>query len=328
MSDRAETKIGALRTKHLVEPEALVFVEQFPRFGFSETSLSEVRARATTLTLEMKKTPTLGVISERSLATSIEGNPDVPLVVYMPDKNATPRGALLYIHGGGYVMGDAESEAPWCEWLVAELGCVVVAPNYRLAPETPHPGPITDCYTTLKWLHDQCDGLGVDRKRIGVYGASAGGGLAAALALLARDRKEIQLCFQCLQRPMLDDRTAVTTEPNPYAGEYIWTPADNYFGWSSLLGHAPGRLGVSQYASPARATDLADLPPAFIWVGALDLFVSESIEYALRLIRAGVPTELRVCPGVTHGNLLNPDLPSTKLNREDTVRALKRVLWT
>lgn len=315
-----------MKTKHLVEPEALGFVEQFPRFDFSAARLAEIRAFAAKMSLETKKVPTPGVTSRRSVAPGLEGSPDVPVIVYTPDQGAAPRGALLYIHGGGYVMGDAESEAPWCEWLVAELGCVVVSPDYRLAPETPHPGPITDCYAGLRWLYDHCDELAVDRKRIGVYGESAGGGLAAALALLARDRKEIELCFQCLQCPMLDDRTAVAADPNPYSGEYVWTPSDNYFGWSSLLGHEPGRTGVSAYASPARATDLAGLPPTFIWVGALDLFVDEDIEYARRLVRAGVPTELRVYPGVTHGNLMVPDAPSTRLNREDSLRALKGAL--
>jgi acetyl esterase/lipase len=223
-------------------------------------------------------------------------------------------------------MGDAEGESPWFEWLATELNCVVVAPDYRLAPETPHPGPVTDCYAGLKWLYDQSESLGVDRKRIGVYGGSAGGGLAAAVALLARDRNEVPLCFQCLLYPMLDDRTTVRADPNPFAGEYAWTPKDNYFGWASLLGHEPGRLDVSPYASPARASDLAGLPPTFIWVGALDLFVDESIEYARRLVRAGVPTELRVYPGVTHGNAAVPDAPSTKLSRLDTIRVLKKAL--
>jgi acetyl esterase/lipase len=317
-----------MKTKHLVEPEALAFIEQFPRFDFSVERLPKIRALARTMMLETKKAPTPGVTSWRSVAPGHGGTPDVPVVVYMPDKEAAPTGALLYIHGGGYVMGDVESEAPWCEWLVAELGCIVVSPEYRLAPETPHPGPITDCYTALKWLHDQCDALRFDRRRMAVYGESAGGGLAAALALLARDRKEIELCFQCLQCPMLDDQSAVTADPNAYAGEYVWTQADNHFGWSCLLGHEPGRPGVSAYASPARATELAGLPPTFIWVGALDLFVDESIEYARRLVRAGVPTELRVYPGVTHGNLLVSDAPSTKLNHEDTLRALRKALAT
>jgi acetyl esterase/lipase len=317
-----------MNTKHLVEPEALAFIEQFPRFGFSVARLPQIRAFARTMMLETKKVPTPGVTSRRSVAPGHGGGPDVPVVVYTPDKEAALRGAILYIHGGGYVMGDAESEAPWCEWLVSELGCVVVSPDYRLAPETLHPGPITDCYAALKWLDDQYDELSIDRRRIAVYGESAGGGLAAALALLARDREEIQLCFQCLQCPMLDDRSAVPADPNLYTGEYVWTRSDNHFGWSSLLGHEPGRPGVSPYASPARATDVAGLPPTFIWVGALDLFVDESIEYARRLVRAGVPTELRVYPGVTHGNLLVSDAPSTKLNQEDSLRALRKALTT
>jgi acetyl esterase/lipase len=315
-----------MKTRHLIEPESLRFIEQLPRFTFSRERLPELRALPKKLFSDMKMTPVPGVTMRRAVAPGLEGGPEVPLLVYLPERQAAPRSALLHIHGGGYVVGDAESERVWSEWLAAELGCVVVAPDYRLAPETPHPGPIMDCYAGLKWLHDQAALLAVDRKRLGVYGASAGGGLAAAVALLARDRQEIPLCCQCLQCPMLDDRTAVTADPNLFAGEYAWTPADNYFGWASLLGHEPGLPDVSPYASPARAADVAGLPATFIWVGALDLFVDENIEYARRLIRAGVPTELRVYPGVTHGNVLVADAPSTRANRADTVAALKRVL--
>jgi acetyl esterase/lipase len=315
-----------LKTRHLVEPEAIDFIEKLPRFDFSVARLTELREFPRKMALEMKRERGAGVSTRRMVAPGHDSNPKVPLIVYTPDKAAAPRGGILHIHGGGYVMGDPETEALWSEWLAAELGCVVVAPDYRLAPETPHPGPITDCYAALKWLDANSDGLGVDRNRIGVYGCSAGGGLAAAIALLARDRGEISLCFQCLQCAMLDDRTAVTTDPNPFAGEYAWTPPDNRFGWSALLGHEPGRPDVSPYASPARATNLTGLPSSFIWVGALDLFVDENIEYARRLVRVGVPTELRVYPGVTHGNLLVADAPSTALNREDTLRALKRAL--
>jgi acetyl esterase/lipase len=316
-----------MRTKHLVEPEAREFVERFPRFDFSPARLAQIRSAAAMM-LEAERTPAADVKSWRSSAPGSDGTPSVGLVVYEPEKCAGSRGALLYMHSGGFVMGSADSEAPWCEWLAAELGCVVVSPDYRLAPETTHPGPINDCYAALRWLYDRSADLRVDRNRIGVYGESAGGGLAAALALLARDRKEIPLCVQCLQSPMLDDRTAVTADPNPYTGEYVWTPSDNHFGWSCLLGHEPGRPDVSTYASPARADDLTELPATYIWVGALDLFVDESIDYARRLIRSGVATELHVYPGVTHGNLLVPEAPSTKANREDTLRALKRVMST
>ena len=221
-------------------------------------------------------------------------------------------------------MGDAEGEAEWCEWLALSLGCVVISPEYRLAPESRYPKPLEDCYAALTWIHNHSQSLGADPQRIAVWGGSAGGGLAAALALLARDRGEISLCFQCLLYPMLDDRTSLAPDPNEFAGEYVWTRANNAFGWESLLDREPGHPDISPHAAPARAIDLAGLPPTFIWVGALDLFVDENIEYARRLIRAGVPTELHVYPGVTHGNILQPDLPSSRQCLATTLNALKR----
>jgi acetyl esterase/lipase len=315
-----------VKSRHLVEPEALEVIEQFTRPSFSRERLAELRALVKQRFLELRTPSPPGVTARRATAPGSQGAPDIPLIVYTPDSSAPPRAALLHIHGGGYVVGDADAEANWSEWLVAELGCVVVAPDYRLAPETGHPGPVEDCYKTLKWLHDQSGSLNVDRRRIGVYGGSAGGGLAAAVALLARDRNDIPLCMQCLLYPMLDDRTACGADPNPFAGEYVWTAADNAFGWECLLGQHPGLPGVSPYASPARATDLTALPPTYIWVGALDLFVDESIEYARQLLRAGVATELHVYPGVTHGNILIADAPSSQLCRADTLRALRRAL--
>ncbi len=208
--------------------------------------------------------------------------------------------AYLHLHGGGYVMGSASGADAEKAALAAELACVVASVEYRLAPESPHPGPVEDAYAALRWLHENAASLRVDRTRIAIGGESAGGGLAASLALLARDRGEIPLVFQSLIYPMLDDRT-VTAEPHPFAGELVWTRDDNRFGWSSLLGVEPGSDGVSPYAAPARAEDLSGLPPAFISVGTLDLFIDEDIVYAQRLIRAGVPCELHVFPGAYHG---------------------------
>ena len=141
----------------------------------------------------------------------------------------------------------------------------------------------------------------MDTTRIAIGGESAGGGLTAALALLTRDRGEVPLVFQLLIYPMLDDRTVTISDPHPYTGEYIWNAASNRFGWASLLGKEPGSADVSPYAAAARAENLAGLPPAFIAVGTLDLFLEEDLEYARRLIRTGVPTELHVYPGAFHG---------------------------
>jgi len=209
--------------------------------------------------------------------------------------------------------------------MAAEAQCIVVAVDYRLAPETPHPGPVEDCYVALKWLHDKADELGIDRQRIVLAGESAGGGLAAALALLARDRSEVSVAHQHLTYPMLDDRTS-RANCNPHAGDFVWTPEANVFGWSSLLGEPAGSDGVSPYAAPARAADLVGLPSTFIAVGALDLFAEENLEFAKRLMRAGVPTELHLYPGAYHGFELASEATVTRNANQVSLAALRKAL--
>jgi hypothetical protein len=165
----------------------------------------------------------------------------------------------------------------------------------------------------------------VDPTRIAIGGASAGGGLAAALGLLARDRGEVPLAFQLLIYPMLDDRTVTAAEPHPFTGEFVWTPQANYFGWRALLGQEPGSPDVSPYAAAARAESLEGLPPTFISVGTLDLFLEEDLEYARRLIRAGVPTELHVYPGAFHGFDMAESAKVTQTSVRDRLDALVRV---
>jgi acetyl esterase/lipase len=235
-----------------------------------------------------------------------------------------PVPALLHIHGGGYVLGVAEGSGPSSVRTAAEVGCVVVSVDYRLAPETVAPGAVEDCYAALRWLYTEADDLGIDRSRIAAGGESAGGGLAAALALLARDRGEYPLCFQLLIYPMIDDRTVTPASGSPNTGEFVWTRSFNRFGWRSLLGEEPGGAGISAYAAPARADNLADLPPTYISVGALDLFLDENIEYARRLLNAGVPTELHVLPGAYHGFELAPEARVTKLAETERRSALAR----
>jgi len=237
-----------------------------------------------------------------------------------------PRSTLLWMHGGGYIMGSPEQEDLMVKHMVSAIGCVAVSVDYRLAPETRHPGPVEDCYAALKWLHTHASELGVDPTRIAIAGSSAGGGLAAALGLLARDRGEIPLAFQLLIAPMLDDRTCTLAEPHPYTGEFIWTRENNRFGWTSLLGQEPGLADVSPYAAAARAEHLEGLPPTFINVGALDLFLEEDLEYARRLTRAGVPTEFHIYPGAYHGFRMVADAQVTQTAARDQLAALKRAL--
>ncbi len=224
--------------------------------------------------------------------------------------------AILHIHGGGMISGRAKNLTPFCQDLAARFDCLVVNVDYRLSPETPFPGPLEDLYAALKWLHDDAEALGVDRSRIAVMGESAGGGLAALLAIMARDRGEIPLCLQVMLYPMLDDRTGSTLTPPSHIGAIGWNAAANAFGWTAFLGAPAGSAAVPPQAVPARVSNLADLPPAFIGVGAIDLFVDEDVQYARRLIDAGVPTRLVVAPGAYHA--FDFVVPEAKVSREFT----------
>jgi acetyl esterase/lipase len=254
------------------------------------------------------------------------GAPDVRVVVYLPLQQPRPRAALVWIHGGGYVLGTADADELQHKTTVSQVGCVLVSVDYRLAPEEPFPASVEDCYAALAWVHRHAVELGVDAERIAIGGASAGGGLAAALGLLARDRAEFPVVFQLLLVPMLDDRTVTSGDPHPYTGEFTWTRDKNLFGWSSLLGRAPGGADVSPYASPARAASLERLPAAYIATGALDLFLDEDLEYARRLTRAGVATELHVYPGAFHGFGRAAQARVTHAYQRDYLQALGRAL--
>ena len=290
-----------MTTRHLVDPELLAALEAMPSRAITVENLAEVRAmRAQMLAAAPPPTVTDVDVSERRIPGP-PGAPDVRVLIYAPRHAAGPLAGFLHIHGGGYIMGQPEMTDARNRLLAREIGCVVVSVDYRLAPETAFPGAVEDCYAALRWLHAEADALGVDTARIAIGGESAGGGLAAALALLARDRGEAPLAFQLLIYPMLDDRTGTTVEPSPTVGEFGWNRRSNRFGWASLLGRVPGGADTSPYAAAARAEDLTGLPPAYIAVGTLDLFLEENIEYARRLMRAGVPTELHVYPGAYHG---------------------------
>ena len=254
-----------------------------------------------------------------------DGAPDLQIMIITPRTGSGPRPCIFHVHGGGFVAGTAEQFEGLLRPLAAELDCIVTSVNYRLAPETAFPGPLEDCYAALAWVFKNAGDLGVDASRIAVKGESAGGGLAAGLALLARDRGEYALMFQSLTYPMLDDRTCVA-DPHPYAGEFLWTAPHNAYGWRAYLGVEPGSDGVSPYAAPARAENLAGLPPTYICTASLDLFIDENIEYARRLIRAGTPCELHVFPGGYHGFDMAPGVAISQAAQRDTVEALRRAL--
>ncbi|MBV9258580.1 MAG: alpha/beta hydrolase [Ktedonobacteraceae bacterium] len=311
-----------MTTRHLVDPELVAILDQIPAPVLTTENLRKIRAMSSWASADLPQFSALSV-SERFIPGP-QGAPDVRVLVYLPTSVQGAVPALLWLHGGGYIMGSADAEDLAVKSMVSAIGCAAVTVDYRLAPETPHPGPVEDCYAALKWLFTHTDELFIDSKRIAVGGSSAGGGLATALALLTRDRGEVSLVFQLLLAPMLDDRTCTLAKPHPYTGEFIWTPEANRFGWTSLLGREPGGPDVSPYAAAARAEHLENLPAAFISVGALDLFLEEDMEYARRLMRAGVPAELHVYPGAYHGFRMVASAQVTQAAQRDQFTALKR----
>ena len=217
--------------------------------------------------------------------------------LFRPAGVPEPMPALLWIHGGGYVIGTAQQDDRLCGSFSRRLGITVASVDYRLAPEHPYPAPLEDCYSALTWLAAL---PAVDQGRVAIGGASAGGGLAAALALLARDRGEVAPAFQLLAYPMLDDRSSLTVETAANAANRanyrLWDDRSNRLGWKAYLGAADPRVAV-----PARRDDLSGLAPAWIGVGTHDLFHDEDLAYAERLNRAGVPCQVEVVPGAFHG---------------------------
>jgi acetyl esterase/lipase len=252
-------------------------------------------------------------LSDSVLRTEHEvpGDPPVPVRVHRARDAKGLLPAIVTIHGGGYVIGSYDMDSPLLDRWCPSLGVVGVSVEYRLAPETSYPGPLEDCYAALRWTYDHAHKLGIDKQRIGLYGLSAGGGLAAALALLARDRGEVPLAFVLLDCPMLDDRQqtpSITAD-----GLYVWSASSNEFGWRSYLGELYGSDEVPSYAAAARETDLTGLPPTCIVVGSIDGFRDEDIAYAQRLNQSGVPCELHVIAGLPHAYLLVPGATAVQL---------------
>jgi acetyl esterase/lipase len=290
--------------------------------------MSAARARMKKLVTELLASmpPVEGVTSQDQFASASSGDHPVRVRVYRANDQQNKLPALFWIHGGGYVMGDIDQDDRLMKQLVRRIGCVAVSVDYRLAPECPFPTPVEDCYAGLKWLFAHADELDVEPSRIAIGGPSGGGGLTAGLGLMTRDRKEVQVAFQLLIYPMIDDRNT-TPASHAITDPRVWNRESNRLGWKAYLGRDGGGADVSPYAAASRATDLTKLPPTYISVGTLDLFVDENIEYAQRLIQAGVPTELHVYPGAFHGfDLFAPSAKVSKQFKADRDNALRRAL--
>jgi len=309
---------------YAVDPEYLPLMGFIPRLDVSDAAAARALIRSMGAQDPMAAVPA-GVVVDRRTAQAADGS-DIELVVFRPEsRGERPLPGIAYFHGGGFVFGDAGTDVRVPSALAAELGAVVVSVNYRLAPEFPFPTPFNDCYDALTWIAGDND-LGIDPARIVVAGISAGAGLAAAVTLKTRDIGGPAVCFQALDSPVLDDRllTASVTE---YTDSPLWNRQNSIDSWHHYLGVDADRTRTSEYAAPARARDLAGLPPAYIAVTAFDPLRDEGVEYAQRLTRAGVPTELQLYPGTFHGS--SGVFPQTAISRRitaDYTAAIRRAL--
>lgn len=264
-------------------------------------------------------------VRDEIIAVSGKDARELRLRVYLPASGTTTTStAMVWIHGGGHVMGRPEQDDPLMCRLVESTGCAAVSVDWRHAPEHPYPAAIEDCYAGLLWTARHAAELGVDADRLVVGGASSGGGLAAGLALLARDLGEVALHGQLLVYPMIDDRS-VTYSSRAITHERVWNAESNRLAWIAYLGAAAGGV-VATYAAPSRATNLRGLPTTWLATAALDLFADENIEYAQRLSQAGVSTELHVYPAAMHGfDLFAPGAAVSRRLKDDLVAAFARM---
>jgi acetyl esterase/lipase len=285
-----------------MDPELAEALQGFPENAWDFGDLPVARANFTQMIAALRSVlpPVEGVSMADHRIPGPAGAPNILVRVYTPDNRPDTLPGMLWIHGGGYILGNIDQDDLRMQRIARTVGCVVASVEYRLAPEHPFPAPLDDCYAALTWFSSHAAKFGVDPARIAIGGASAGGGLAAGLALLARDRGEVSLAFQLLIYPMIDDRNVLPASHAITDGR-VWNREKNLLGWKAYLGRDGGSSDVPAYAAAYRATDLRGLPPAYISVGDLDLFLDENIEYAQRLLQADVPTELHVYPGAYHG---------------------------
>jgi acetyl esterase/lipase len=305
------------------DPELAPFVELLPQSDFSDIHASRANLAALIAPLNAGVDTTGVTVDDRSIPGP-EGAPQVPVRVYAPaDAGAGARPALLDIHGGGFCSGSIDMEHAIAVRIASDLGAVVVVVDYRLAPEHPFPAGVDDCYAALQWMHHEADALGIDTARVAVGGQSAGGGLSAAVALMARDRGGPPICFQFLGIPELDHRLD-TPSMRAFVDTPMWNHPNAIISWRNYLGENPGN--VSPYASPSVADDLSGLPPAYVTAMEFDPLRDEDVVYALRMMQAGVSVELHVFPGTFHGSAVMPTAAVSRRAGTELLVALRRGL--
>ncbi len=308
-----------------IHPELQSIAKMMPAFRFNKSNLPLMRLVFTLPYLSPKTHPDVRI--EEYTVQSGNMKSSLRLRVYKPKNTTTTVPVLLWFHGGGFVVGNLNQSDEFLLQLVRETEITAVSVDYRRAPENPFPAALDDAYCALKWVHDQADDLGIDPNRIAIGGESAGGGLAAALAQFAYDRREVKPIFQLLIYPMLDDRTSAN--PGEAGKDYlVWTSKSNYFGWESYLHQPPGSASVPPASVPARRVDLTGLPSTWIGVGTIDLFYDEDISYAKKLQACGVDCELMTVPGAFHGfDGASPDLPVARAFRKAMMETMKKHLF-
>jgi acetyl esterase/lipase len=259
---------------------------------------------------------------------SADDTADIPIRIYRQATSTSElKPAILFIHAGGFVIGDLETEHSVCTAIATALDVVIASVDYRLAPEYRYPAAIDDCYSSLKWLHQEAKTLGVDTTRIAIMGQSAGGGLAASLALMVRDKHGPAVCFQFLGVPELDDHLA-TPSMQAFVDTPLWKRSSAEASWKAYLGDAfkPGGDNVPAYAAAARAEDLTGLPPAYVCAMEFDPLRDENIQYALRLLQAGVSTELHSFAGTFHGSNMIASASVSQRQNAETIAVLAKAL--
>jgi len=307
----------------VVHPELQRFAKLTPQMTFSTKNLWLWRCLAY-IPLARRKPEDIHI--EKILIPRKDDPKPVRLRIYRRKVQASPAPVLVWLHGGGYVIGRPEQDDPACIQYVNELGIIVVSVDYRCAPEHSFPCALEDGYTALKWVQAQGELHGMDTSRIAVGGASAGGGLAAALTQYVKAQKEIQLLFQLLVYPMLDDRTCLRHDLAE-RDFLVWDQKNNRFGWESYLGVKCGSADLPPFSVPARTEDLNGLPPAWIGVGTLDMFHDEDVLFGKRLRDSSVPCEIILVPGAFHGfDLAGLGAQVVRDFRQSQIEALKRNL--